>query len=333
VTSSSTPYLLLKTEAGERHLSLLGSHCWTIGRGDDNNFVLPDRWISRHHALLQCIEDGNFYLIDLGSRNGTFVNGRRVSVPVTLQDGDALTFGQTELGFFCPGNGGTVSGTNARADFHQPQDVTATATLHVRRLISVMVADIRDFTVLTRQTDEKVLSEAIGTWFKRAGEIISEYGSWVDKYIGDAVMAVWVHGAEGATPEEMMRMMRAVNTLAEMTSQLHKQFPLPFPLRIGAGVNTGYAMVGNTGTGDRPDYTAIGDTVNAAFRFESSTKELGLDIAIGETTYDGLQTVGPDEAFFHRYTVTMKGYEIPIMTHGATFADLQRFLRESSPLV
>ena len=115
----------------------------------------------------------------------------------------------------------------------QPQDITATATLHVRRLISVLVADIRDFTVLTRQTDEKVLSEAIGTWFKRAGEIISEHGSWVDKYIGDAVMAVWVHGAEGATPDDMMRMMRAVNTLAEMTSQLHEQFPLPFPLRIG----------------------------------------------------------------------------------------------------
>jgi adenylate cyclase len=332
VTSSSTPYLLLKTEAGERHLSLLGSHCWTIGRGDDNNFVLPDRWISRHHALLQCLESGNFYLIDLGSRNGTFVNGRRVCVPVTLQDGDALTFGQTELGFFCPGNDVAEINPVGR-DGLRPQDTTATATLHVRRLISVLVADIRDFTVLTRQTDEKVLSEAIGTWFKRAGEIISEHGSWVDKYIGDAVMAVWVHGAEGATPDDMMRMMRAVNTLAEMTSQLHEQFPLPFPLRIGAGVNTGYAMVGNTGTGDRPDYTAIGDTVNAAFRFESSTKELGLDIAIGEATYDCLKTVGPDEAFFHRYTVTMKGYEIPIMTHGASFVDLQQFLRQRSPLV
>ena len=60
-------------------------------------------------------------------------------------------------------------------------------------------------------------------------------------------------------------------------------------------------MVGNTGTGDRPDYTAIGDTVNAAFRFESSTKELGLDIAVGEATYASLKTVGPDQAFFHRY--------------------------------
>jgi adenylate cyclase len=326
VISSTSPYLVLKTEAGERHLSLLGNNCWTVGRSDDNNFVLPDRWISRNHAMLQCIDNGEFYLIDLGSRNGSFVNGRRVSVPVTLQDGDLLTFGQTELRFYYPGDDATEE-AGALNDGLLKQDFTATATLHVRRLISVMVADIRDFTVLTRQTNEKVLSEAIGTWFKRAGEIIGDHGSWVDKYIGDAVMAVWVHGAEGATPEDMVQMMRAVTTLSEMTSQLHELFPLPFPLRIGAGVNTGYAMVGNTGTGDRPDYTAIGDTVNAAFRFESSTKELGLDIAIGEATYEGLSAVGADDAFFHRYTVTMKGYETPIMTHAATFVDLQRFLQ------
>ncbi len=311
MNSSSIPYLVLKTEAGERHLSLWGNNCWTVGRSDDNNFVLPDRWISRNHAMLQCMENGVFYLIDLGSRNGSFVNGRRVSVPVTLQDGDLLTFGQTELKFFYPG--GDSSQDSGFSDSTFGRDFTATATLHLRRLISVLVADIRDFTVLTRQTNEKVLSEAIGTWFRLAGEIIGSHGSWVDKYIGDAVMAVWVHGAEGATPQDMTDMMRAVNALAEMTSQLHEKFPLPFPVRIGAGVNTGYAMVGNTGTGDRPDYTAIGDTVNAAFRFESSTKELGLDIAIGASTFDYLKALGADEALFPRYTVTMKGYETPII--------------------
>lgn len=328
--SSPSPYLVLKTEAGERQLSLLGSNCWTVGRSDDNNFVLPDRWISRNHAMVQCMENGVFYLIDLGSRNGSFVNGRRVSVPVTLQDGDSLTFGQTELKFFYPGNS-SAEDANIPDDGTFSQDFTATATLHVRRLISVMVADIRDFTVLTRQTDEKVLSEAIGTWFRKAGEIIGEHGSWVDKYIGDAVMAIWVHSTEGATPDDMVHVMRAVNALANMTSQLHEQFALPFPLRIGVGVNTGYAMVGNTGSGDRPDYTAIGDTVNAAFRFESSTKELGLDIAIGEATYDSLNQAGADAALFRRYTVTLKGYENPIMTHAGTFMDLQRFLGGQSP--
>lgn len=325
VTPKPGPYLVLKTESGSRHLSLIGSNCWTIGRSDDNNFVLPDRWISRNHAMLQCMENGEFYLIDLGSRNGSFVNGRRVSVPVTLHNGDLLTFGQTELQFYCPTPDLTPGDANsANMD---SQDFTATATLHIRRLISVMVVDIRDFTIMTRQIDEKVLSEAIGTWFRRAGEIIGQHGSWVDKYIGDAVMAVWIHGAKGVRSEEMIQILQSVSALAKMTSTLHEQFPLPFPLRIGAGLNTGFAMVGNTGSGDRPDYTALGDTVNAAFRFESSTKQLGLDIALGETMYQYLEAFGASEQFFKRYTVRMKGYETPITTHAGTFSDLDRFLK------
>ena len=268
------------------------------------------------------METGEFYLIDLGSRNGSFVNGRRVSVPVTLHNGDLLTFGQTELRFYCPSaepTGQSLSG----GDSH---DFTATATLHVRRLISVMVVDIRDYTVMTRQLDEKILSEVIGTWFRHAGEIIGQYGSWVDKYIGDAVMAVWIHGTQGVDAEEMLQITRAISALHKMTSQLHEKYPLPFPLRVGAGVNTGYAMVGNTGTGDRPDYTALGDTVNAAFRFETSTKQLGLDIAIGETTYQYLNQLGANEQTFKRYSVAMKGYDSPLDTHACTFSDLERFL-------
>lgn len=331
VTLKPGPYLILQTDSGSRHLSLIGSNCWTIGRSDDNNFVLPDRWISRNHAMLQCMENGEFYLIDLGSRNGSFVNGRRVSVPVTLQNGDALTFGQTELQFYCPTPEPALPNTVSLAKMDS-QDFTATATLHIRRLISVMVVDIRDFTVMTRQIDEKILSEAIGTWFRRAGEIIGQYGSWVDKYIGDAVMAVWIHGAKGVDADEMLQIIQAISALSKMTSTLHEQFPLPFPLRIGAGLNTGFAMVGNTGTGDRPDYTALGDTVNAAFRFETSTKQLGLDIALGETTYQYLQGLGANEQFFKRYTVTMKGYESPIIAHAGTFSDLDRFLKVQTTL-
>jgi adenylate cyclase len=325
VTSSSGPYLALKTNSGDRQLSLVGGACWTVGRGDDNNFVLPDRWISRNHAMLQGSDSGQFYLIDLGSRNGTFVNGRRVSVPVILHDGDLLTFGQTEFRFFSPVDASRA----ADATLGGARSQEATAMLHVRQLISVMVVDIRDFTVLTRQIDEKILSEAIGTWFRRAGEIIGQYGSWVDKYIGDAVMTVWVHGPEGADQASIVKILQAVSTLAEMTSQLHEQFPLPFPLRIGAGINTGYAMVGNTGSSDRPDYTALGDTVNAAFRLESATKPLGLDIAIGETTYEYLQKAGVDAPCFKCFTVEMKGYEEPINTRAGTFADLNKFLAKS----
>lgn len=327
VTTQPVPHLILRTESGSRYLSLIGSNCWTFGRGDDNNFVLPDRWISRNHAMLQRVETGEFYLIDMGSRNGSFVNGRRVSVPVTLQNGDRLTFGQTELEFYAPEidllTDSSIGGIDS-------QEFTATATLHVRRLISVLVVDIRNFTGMTRQIDENVLSEVIGTWFRCAGDIIREYGSWVDKYIGDAVMAVWIHGAQRVTPEEMIRIAHALSALQKMTSQLHERYPLPFPLKVGAGLNTGYAMVGNTGTGDRPDYTALGDTVNAAFRLESSTKQIGADIAFGETTYQYLKEAGISSSLFKQHEIELKGFEGQTITYAGSFDDLDAFLNATS---
>lgn len=317
----SSPHLLLQTELGSRYLPLVGSNCWTFGRSDDNNFVLPDRWISRNHAMLQYMDNGEFYLIDLGSRNGTFVNGRRVNIPVILSSGDRLTLGQTELEFHCPEQPQAALALPLERD-------TATALLHVRRLISVMVLDIRDFTALTRQLDEKILSEVIGSWFRHAGEIIRHYGSWVDKYIGDAVMAVWIHHTSGVSNAEMLRIFKAVSDMHQVTSALNEQYPLPFPLRIGAGINTGYAMVGNTGSGDRPDYTALGDTVNAAFRLESSTKEIGLNVAIGETTYKYATALGADHTLFQQHSVHLKGYETPTLTHACSFSALDAFLRE-----
>lgn len=275
--------------------------------------------------MLQLMENGEFYLIDLGSRNGSFVNDRRVSIPVTLTNGDQLTFGQTELEFHC-------SPLKQQEPEQSPElagakDFTATATLHVRRLISVLVVDIRNFTVLTRQLDEKILSEMIGTWFRHAGEIIREHGSWVDKYIGDAVMAVWIHGAQEVSDEEMWQIMKASSALHKMTGDLYNSYTLPFPLRIGAGINTGYAMVGNTGSGDRPDYTALGDTVNAAFRLETSTKQIGKDVAVGKTTYQYLAELGANESLFGEYTVNLRGYDTPAIAYACSFADLDIFLK------
>ncbi|MDY6785360.1 MAG: adenylate/guanylate cyclase domain-containing protein [Cyanobacteriota bacterium] len=322
VTSGLTPYLILRTASGNRYLSLVGGNCWTVGRSEENNFTIPDQWISRNHAMLQCTETGEFYLIDLGSRNGTFVNGRRVNIPVTLRDKDCVTFGQTELEFHCPGRDRVMA--NDRSQLESSE--TLTSTLHVRRLTSVMVVDIRNFTKLTQQLDEKILSVAIGNWFRQAGTIIREAGSWVDKYIGDAVMALWFHGETDITEQEILQIFRAVSDLHKMSADLENRYPLPFPLHIGAGINTGYAMVGNTGSGDRPDYTALGDTVNAAFRLESCTKEVGADIALGRATYTYLAGIEPMQKRFKPMKVNLKGYEEPVETYVSTFEELDRFL-------
>ena len=89
--ASGAPYLLL--QPGDRRWRLSNGPSWAIGRGDGCAVVLEGRSVSRLHALIQRREGGDFSLVDLGSRNGSFVNGRRVSVPVLLHDSDRLVFG------------------------------------------------------------------------------------------------------------------------------------------------------------------------------------------------------------------------------------------------
>jgi adenylate cyclase len=102
-------------------------------------------------------------------------------------------------------------------------------------------------------------------------------GSWKLKYIGDAVMAAWLHEA-GRASEQVLAVLAAVSQFAEVTCG--PKYSLSFHLSFGAGLNTGIASVGNAGSGTQTKYTAFGDAVNAAFRIEGGTRQLGLDVAI-----------------------------------------------------
>lgn len=316
------PHLILRLEQGDRSISLTRSSAWTVGRNEDSAIVLNDTWASRNHAILQIMES-KFYVIDLGSSNGTFVNGQRVNIPIVLSNGDKITFGTTEAQIFFD----QVSEQLKVLEVPDPEK-KRTFMLRQRQLITVLVIDIRDFTVLTRRLEEQVLSQMIGTWFAKATEIIKNHGSWLDKYIGDAVMAVWVHkevsGDIKVDPQEMLQVFQALYALYKMSDELNSQFSLPFRLRVGAGVNTGNAILGQLGAGNRPEYTAIGDPVNLAFRLESATKEIGTDIAIGEDTYQYC----PESQLlpFSQHQLMLKGYEIPTNMYAGKFTDLKFFL-------
>ncbi|HAC91328.1 MAG TPA: adenylate/guanylate cyclase domain-containing protein [Planctomycetaceae bacterium] len=316
----------------QRRVPLTGRVNWNIGRNDDCAVFIKERWISRNHAMIQRTENSEYYLIDLGSRNGTFVNGRRVTIPVMLHNGDMIGFGQTAsapnqtlLEFTCP-----QSPQRNKLDlavYSGDVDQSATIELSEQRLISVLVMDIRNFTKLTREMDEGLLSKMIGSWFRDAGSIIQKHGSKVDKYIGDAVMAVWIHPTNLPEGRDIVHICLALRELWQMTQVLQTRFTVPFPLRVGVGVNTGYAVVGNKGTSDRPDYTPLGDTVNAAFRLESCTKEIHQDIALGEVTHQWFQTIFTETASpFQQHEVALKGYEQPTQTNACSFEILDEFL-------
>ncbi|MEB3310496.1 MAG: adenylate/guanylate cyclase domain-containing protein [Snowella sp.] len=322
----NNPYFLIHTLQGNQEFPLGDKNYWTIGRNKENDIVIRDHSISRNHAILQRTETGDFLLIDLGSSNGTFINGRRVSIPATIKSADRIMFGKSQVEFY------SESPEAAKRTQTLSERDTETNVVHERRLMSVMVADMRNFTVLSRQLNEEILSILISSWFRHTGEIIRHSGSWVDKYIGDAIMAVWFHSGEDGTPEEVLQIFEAVRKINDMTEKLSSQYPVPFPLKIGVGINTGYAMVGNTGSEEHPDYTAIGDTVNAAFRLESATKILGIDVAIGEQTCHYLSKFQQFDQEFEQHQVNLKGYETPISTGGTTFKRLTEFLQANQTL-
>jgi len=304
-------YLVL--EPNGRHYTLAQGQSWAIGRGDGCAVMLDNRSVSRLHALIQRRETGDFSLVDLGSRNGSFVNSRRVSVPVVLNDQDRLLFGDQQLAFRQP----------VRAPHALPVDDAGrnapTTALHMHSLATIVVVDIRDFTPLARTVSESLLSQTIGTWFLRTGKIAQGLGSWAQKYIGDAVMAVWVHDHVPDLAADVLRALRAVSQMDAATAEISQTLPLPGPLRIGAGINTGPAILSGA------DYTAIGDTVNAAFRLEAATKTLGLNVALGPRTAAELG-VASQLPFVER-EVELKGYEAPSRAWAISFEDLEVYLK------
>jgi adenylate cyclase len=310
---SPSPEAYLVLEPSGRRYALEQGQSWAIGRGDGCAVMLDSRSVSRLHALIQRREAGDFSLVDLGSRNGSFVNARRVSLPVVLNDRDLLVFGDQQLAFHqsTRGVGQSVVEDNDRN--------APTTALHMHGLATIVVVDIRDYTPLARTVSEALLSQTIGTWFLRTGQIAQGLGSWAQKYIGDAVMAVWVHERSADLTGDIRRALQAVSQIGAVTAEISKNLPLPGPLRIGAGVNTGMAILGGA------DYTAMGDAVNTAFRLEKATKQLGLGVALGERTARelGLQGVAP----FAERELTLKGYEGPTRTWAISFENLESYLR------
>jgi adenylate cyclase len=301
-------------ESSGRQFPLGEGQSWAIGRGEGCAVMLDSRSVSRLHALIQRRDAGDLALVDLGSRNGSFVNGTRVSFPVSLDDRDKLLFGDQPLIFRNPARSGSVQAVSTVDLRNEP-----TSALHTHSLTTILVVDIRDFTALARTLPESVLSQTIGTWFLRSGQIAQRQGSWAQKYIGDAVMAVWVHDHAEHLGEDVWRVLRAASEIDAATAEISHALALPAPLRVGAGVNTGPAILGGT------DYTALGDTVNAAFRLESATKGLGLSVALGERTHSELPLSARN--CFVRREVELKGYDGASIAWAISFDALREMLR------
>tara|TARA_R100000654_G_scaffold21598_1_gene43566 strand:- start:1058 stop:2809 length:1752 start_codon:yes stop_codon:yes gene_type:complete len=149
-----------------------------------------------------------------------------------------------------------------------------------RKYCSFLFTDVRGFTSLSERLEPEEVTEIMNKALTIQANAVKKYGGMVDKYIGDAMMAIF-----NAPIDIDMHEDRAILTAIEIKKQMAEA---NLGIDIGIGINSGDAVIGNMGSDTRFDYTAIGDAVNLAARMESSCKEVGEDIVIAENT--ALQT-------------------------------------------
>jgi adenylate cyclase len=155
-----------------------------------------------------------------------------------------------------------------------------------RRELTVMFSDIRGFSKFSETLDPESLSRLLNEYLTPMTDQVFEHGGMLDKYIGDAVMAVY--GAPLPMDEKLQAEKACATALAWMAAleELNKDWgkrDIP-PVAIGVGINTGAMAVGNMGSENRFDYTVLGDAVNLAARLEAITKEYRAWIITGPRT-------------------------------------------------
>lgn len=155
-----------------------------------------------------------------------------------------------------------------------------------RKVATIFFSDIRSFTAISEQLEPEEVVEFLNDYMTIMVRIIGEYQGIVDKFIGDAIMAVW-----GVPESKGNDALNAVNATIEMRKALlefnkGRGSPKKPLIKIGCGLNTGPVLAGQIGSEDRLDYTVIGDAVNLASRVESLNKPFGTDILISQDTYN-----------------------------------------------
>jgi adenylate cyclase len=158
-----------------------------------------------------------------------------------------------------------------------------------RQDISVLFCDIRNFTPRAEKEDPENIVAILNAYFEEMSGIIFQFGGMVDKYLGDGIMALF-----GAPINQPGHADRAVSCAIEMQNRVHYLNQKEIlrgkpPLEIGIGISSGESVIGNVGSTNRIEYTAIGDPVNMSARIEPLNKEYKTKILISESTKNKLQ--------------------------------------------
>ena len=237
----------------------------SIGRSAKNVLVLDSPKVSRRHAIINVQNVGEFWLIDLGSSNGTFLNKRRVNQPVQLCDQDQIGIGDNIFTFRQPLEISDVfRSTFAERTIRQIENVPCW----------LLVADIENFTPLSRSLTSDKLAELIGGWVASCKEVIEAHQGAIDKYLGDGFFAFWREDESAA---------KNVAAVIERLKQAQARNEPRFRLALHFG------LVAIGGVPSMGEESLMGKDVNFVFRMEKLAGSLGIPVL---TSASGKEKLG-----------------------------------------
>ena len=295
--------LHIQPENGEPFEVSLTGTC-TIGRTRENTVCLRDSpLVSRQHAIIRCHNTDQYQLIDLGSRNGVYVNDTRVVVPVFLEHGARIRIADNAITFHEHPDDETDE--HLQATMVNAADSRATSETHV----ALLVCDIRNFSTMSEKTPAGDVAQLLGAWFREAANIIVRVGGTVDKFIGDALLAYWGNttnarlncGAAFAAAKQMLELAAA------------RRWPDGKPFRVAIALHHGLVSCGNVGVAAERDATIIGDAVNTVFRLEATSKQIDQPVALSGDFVDLLPGVANFKDHGER---ELKGKRQPVRLFG-----------------
>ncbi len=254
----------------------------TIGRTPENTVCLKfSPTVSRQHAIIRCHNGYEYQIMDLGSRNGTYVNDQRVVMPVTLQSGSRIRIANNDLVF------------EQTLDPDTTEEAAATLAGHVEppgqslHNAAILVCDIRGFTSQSEILPAPSVAQVLGQWFREAGNAIQKQGGVIDKFIGDAVLAYWQE--MGGPADACGRAYRCARQLLDLA--LRTKWPESGrAFTVGIAMHYGRVAFGNIGLVAQRDATIIGNAVNTTFRLEAVMKELNQTLLVSADLVGNLST-------------------------------------------
>jgi adenylate cyclase len=245
-----------------------------IGRGEGVAIRLTDPSVSRQHAAIR-FEESRYWVADLGSANGTFVNGAALTSSRALRHGDKLQFGKLMLVFEESGLG--VSEVQVLSDKTQISRPFTEAPRSAPT--TILVADLKGFTALSAQLTAADVAGLLREWYADCGAVLKRHGASIDSFIGDCVFAYW-HSIDPGTRIKALATARMLQAgVPSMASPLRAALEKErgFRLECRVGIHVGQVAVGSMGKGIN---TALGSAVNLAFRIESLTRVVGRPILV-----------------------------------------------------